>query len=113
MEVNKILTADVLDIIFDNRNKEYGAYELRKTYNKRMVTALVMVAAIFVLLFLGSVIANKISNSNNKKEMVVQDVQLQEIKQEEKKNEPPPPPPPPKPEPPKVEMAKFTPPKVV
>ena len=44
--------------------------------------------------------------------MVVQDVQLEEIK-EEKKNEPPPPPPPPKPEPPKVEIAKFTPPKIV
>ena len=42
---------------------------------------------------------------------MVQDVQLEEIK-EEKKNEPPPPPPPPK-EPPKVEMAKFTPPKIV
>ena len=36
MEINKILTADILDIIFDGRNKEYGAYELRKTYNKRI-----------------------------------------------------------------------------
>ena len=42
---------------------------------------------------------------------MVQDVQLEDIK-EEKKNEPPPPPPPQR-EPPKVEMAKFTPPKIV
>ncbi len=38
MEVNKILNADILDIIFEGRNKEYGAYDLRKTYNKRLVT---------------------------------------------------------------------------
>ena len=43
--------------------------------------------------------------------MVVEDVQLEDVK-EEKKDEPPPPPPP-KVEPPKVEMAKFTPPKIV
>lgn len=31
MEPNKILGADILDIVFENRNKEYGAYELRKS----------------------------------------------------------------------------------
>ena len=36
MEANKILNSDVLDILFEGRNKEYGAYELRKFYNKRM-----------------------------------------------------------------------------
>ena len=30
----KFLHADILDIIFEGRNKEYGAYELRKTYNR-------------------------------------------------------------------------------
>ena len=30
MEQGKILTADVLDIIFEGRNKDYGAYDLRK-----------------------------------------------------------------------------------
>ncbi|TAG11863.1 MAG: energy transducer TonB, partial [Sphingobacteriia bacterium] len=29
MDVNKIMTADVLDLIFDGKNKEYGAYDLR------------------------------------------------------------------------------------
>jgi len=42
MEINKILTADVLDIIFDGRNKTYGAYDLRKTYNKRLRTAMLV-----------------------------------------------------------------------
>ena len=112
MEINKILNADLLDIIFEGRNKDYGAYELRKTYNKRLYTALIAMVVFIALLFIGYLVANKISESDST-EMVVQDVQLEEIKQEEKKDEPPPPPPPPKPEPPKVEMAKFTPPKIV
>ena len=112
MEANKILNADILDIIFEGRNKEYGAYELRKTYSKRMIFALIGTAVLFSLIFIGYVVANKISETDTK-DMVVQDVQLEEIKKEEPKNEPPPPPPPPKQEPPKVEMAKFTPPKIV
>jgi hypothetical protein len=36
MDANKILNADILDLIFEDRNKEYGAYDLRKTYNKRI-----------------------------------------------------------------------------
>lgn len=111
MEVNKILTADILDIIFEGRNKEYGAYELRKSYNKRLTIALMGMALLCILLFGGYFLANTIS-SGAKQEMVVQDVQLEDIK-EEKRNEPPPPPPPKPPEPPKVEMAKFTPPKIV
>jgi protein TonB len=113
MEINKILSADVLDIIFEGRNKEYGAYQLRKTYNKRLMTALIVTAAIIVLSFGGYILSNLFNSDDSKKDMVVQDVQLEEIKQEEKKEEPPPPPPPKPPEPPKVEMAKFTPPKIV
>ena len=113
MEINKILSADVLDIIFEGRNKEYGAYQLRKTYNKRLLTALVVTASIILLSFGGYVLSNLFNQEDEKKDMVVQDVQLEEIKQEEKKEEPPPPPPPKPPEPPKVEMAKFTPPKIV
>jgi len=112
MDVNKILTADILDIIFEGRNKEYGAYDLRKTYNKRILLAIAIVMALALLIFVGSLLANS-AGANKKNKLDVQDVQLEEVK-EEKKNEPPPPPPPPKmPEPPKVEIAKFTPPKIV
>lgn len=112
MDSNKILSADILDIIFEGRNKEYGAYELRRTYNKRITIALVSMIVICLLVFLTSVLAS--DNDKEKNKIVVQDVQLEDIKkQEEKKPEPPPPPPPPKQEPPKVEIAKFTPPKIV
>jgi protein TonB len=113
MEINKILSADVLDIIFEGRNKEYGAYQLRKTYNKRLLTALIVTASVVLLSFGGYVLSSFLGPEDDKKDMVVQDVQLEEIKQEEKKEEPPPPPPPKPPDPPKVEMAKFTPPKIV
>ena len=112
MESNKILQADFLDIIFEGRNKEYGAYELRKSYNKRITRALVAMIGICLLVFLTALLAN--DNDADKNKIIVQDVQLEDIKkQEEKKPEPPPPPPPPKPEPPKVEIAKFTPPQIV
>lgn len=111
MDINKIKDADFLDILFENRNKEYGAYELRKTYNRRIVTAIVGMIAVCLLFLLSQILANRSGDDKNK--IVVQDVQLEDIKTEEKKPEPPPPPPPPKPEPPKVEITKFTPPKIV
>ncbi|MBS1974458.1 MAG: hypothetical protein JST13_08905, partial [Bacteroidetes bacterium] len=40
MQPEMILQADVLDIIFDNRNKEYGAYELRCHYERRLKKSL-------------------------------------------------------------------------
>lgn len=42
MDTNKILTADVLDIVFEGRNKSYGAYYLRKTYSSRLKHALLI-----------------------------------------------------------------------
>ncbi len=110
MEINKILTADVLDIIFDGRNKQYGAYELRKTYNRRLRIAMLVTASVSLLLVAGFLVSN-IKNSGKKVAMVVQDVQLEDVHEEKK--DLPPPIPPPKVEPPKVEMAKFTPPKIV
>lgn len=110
MEANKILSADLLDIIFEGKNKDYGAYDLRKTYNRRIFRALVITAAIALLALLGSVLASSVKGSGKKKNKVTE-VNLADIKQEEKKIEPPPPPPP-KQEPPKVEMKQFTPPVV-
>ncbi|MEO8174051.1 MAG: energy transducer TonB [Sediminibacterium sp.] len=110
MDINKIQSADILDILFDGRNKEYGAYQLRKTYNKRIRNSMIGMTLLCVLLLLGSIIAN--STSATKTEVVVNDVNLEKV-DETKKPEPPPPPPPPKQEPPKVEITKFTPPKIV
>ena len=40
MDTNKILQSDVLDLLFEGRNKEYGAYELRSNYSKRLLMSL-------------------------------------------------------------------------
>lgn len=111
MDINKLQTADILDIIFDGRNKEYGAYDLRKTYNRRLTYALGAMLLLCLLMLVISVIAN--SAGKEKTQVMVQDISLENMKTEEKKPEPPPPPPPPKQEPPKVEITKFTPPKIV
>lgn len=111
MDVNKILSADVLDIVFEGRNKEYGAYELRKTYNKRMTYALIGAILICALFLVSNLVSG--NGKKGKTELIVQDVSLENVQQEEKRPEPPPPPPPPKQEPPKVEITKFTPPKIV
>jgi protein TonB len=52
MEMGKILSADVLDIIFDQRNKEYGAYDLRKNYQRRLTKSLVTMSLIVALLLI-------------------------------------------------------------
>ena len=111
MEANKILKSDILDILFEGRNKDYGAYDLRKTYNKRIKIALASTVIIIVLVFVGSAIADKLAASKNVKE-----IQTKDLVMETAPNEPPPPPPPPPPKlppPPPIATIAFTPPKIV
>lgn len=88
MEANKILSADVLDIIFEDRNKDYGAYDLRKSYNRRITKALIITASIALLALLGSFLASAMKDSDDKK-IKTNEMTIQDIKQEDK---PPPPP---------------------
>lgn len=55
MIASQILHADLLDIIFENRNKAYGAYALRKIYDQQIAKALgfvffLMAAFTFIVL---------------------------------------------------------------
>ena len=52
MDVNQVKTAPILDIIFDGKNKAYGAYDLRNTYPERIKRA--MGLGIFLVLMLHS-----------------------------------------------------------
>jgi protein TonB len=111
MDAKQILNADFLDILFEGRNKEYGAYELRKTYNKRIITGIIVMLVFTALFLLLTVLGN--STKKAKAQIFVQDVSLANVTDKPKEPPPPPPPPPPKVEPPKVEITKFTPPKIV
>lgn len=50
MDAQTISNADYLDILFDNRNKLYGGYALRKTQDKRMAQSLLIILS-FALAF--------------------------------------------------------------
>lgn len=78
METNSILSANILDILFDGRNKEYGAYELRKTYPKRIGKSLV-VTAVAIILFAIAVAWKKAGNTHIRKPVDVE-VNLSEIR---------------------------------
>lgn len=112
MEANKILSSDLLDLVFEGRNKEYGAYELRRRYNKRITLALIITGSVALLALIGSIIASEFKPSDDGK-LDIKEVTLQKVEQQEEPKELPPPPPPKPPDPPKIEMKQFTPPKIV
>jgi protein TonB len=91
MTNKQILQADMLDILFEHRNKLYGAYALRKTYSSRLYIALGASLALVFSFLLMSFIKNKNdegSNRNSKDEMFV--VKTYEIPKEEPKEPDPP-----------------------
>ena len=115
MEANKILKTDFLDLLFEGRNKNYGAYELRRSYNKRLWLALGGTLIGFALIAGIVILKNQLKPKETQEEFKMAEVTIQQIEQE-KPDEPPPPPPPPPPKaapPPKIEMKAFTPPKIV
>ncbi|HTE25001.1 energy transducer TonB [Flavitalea sp.] len=59
MEISKILTADILDIVFEGKNKEYGAYELRKSYAGRLRLAITVTGSIVLLCVAGFLFADQ------------------------------------------------------
>ncbi|MGG9963343.1 energy transducer TonB [Ferruginibacter sp. SUN106] len=112
MDTNKILNADVLDIIFDGKNKNYGAYALRKSYNKRLVKALAVTGLVALLFFFSSVFANIIGKNKNEAIDVV-DTRMAELKKDPPPPVMPPPPPPQATPPPPLNQVRFTPPVIV
>lgn len=84
MEKKDILAADFLDLLFEGRNKAYGAYDLRKTYNKRITYALGGTTLVCMLFIAGSIWAH--AKKKNKAELMVEAVvELKNIKTEDPK----------------------------
>lgn len=110
MEISKILTADVLDIIFEGKNKEYGAYELRKTYSKRLTTSLSVMGALVLLLIAGYVFGMNRKSEVLAKDYVIPVTELADVKPPVEPEELPPPP---KQKPPEVATIQSTPPLIV
>jgi periplasmic protein TonB len=87
MTSEKILSADLLELVFDGRNKTYGAYELRKTYNTRITKAMLITSGIIVLAF-GIALARPVKESDNQLYKLTTVIELEKIV-----NDPIPPPP--------------------
>lgn len=97
MKTELIMKSDVLDIIFENRNKAYGAYTLRKFYDNRLLKSIAVMMGVVVVLSAFTFIPKK--GPSDKLAYDVIDNELATIKPEVKPVEPV------KPEPPKVEQA--------
>jgi len=110
METNTILESDVLDIIFDGRNKQYGAYQLRKSYNRRLGVALAVMFSICLLAVVGKVLAG---NEKKNPAMIIAGPVIDLADYKEKKQEPIHVEPPKPKELPKVEIKQFTAPKLI
>src|ERR1044072_550133 len=111
METKNILTADVLDILFDGRNKDYGAYDLRKTYNKRMTASITVMLS---FCFVSAVFAFAGKKEKAEDIYLEKDIELAAVEPPAPPVEPPPPPAPEPPAPPAhIEMKQFTPPVIV
>ncbi|RYD56186.1 MAG: energy transducer TonB [Sphingobacteriales bacterium] len=109
MDINKILNSDYLDILFEGRNKNYGGYELRKNYPKRVGRALMVLAAVGVFTAGYGIVSNIKPKESNKPVAIMKEVTLAEPPPIDPKK-PPPPPPPSEPPPPVKPTVKFTPP---
>ncbi len=83
MQTNNILSSSLIDLIFDGRNKEYGAYDLRITYPRRIKKAL-LCAAIITGLGFGSVVLANSAKKNNARYEISGEVDLIEVKDEKK-----------------------------
>ena len=105
-----ILRSQWLDLVFEGRNKKYGAYELRKENPKTSVRALFLGAFIFALALSTPLILEMIPNADDSKKTLDEKVVLVDMAKPVDPLLPPPPPPePPKP---KIDEVKFVAPKV-
>jgi protein TonB len=96
-----------LEIIFEGRNKEYGAYELRKNYSNRLnaslFTVLFIVSGIFLFSFSRERVQAPTSRIITTSEVTLQKIVVPEEKQAQKRQE----------QLPKIKTVKYTAPVIV
>jgi len=111
MAKEKIKAPAFDDIVFEIRNKEYGAYSLRKRYNRN-----VFISILIGIIILGTAVitpyinAKALENRQKRAERQVE-IKMENLDQPNEQVAPPPPPPPPPAE--AAQQAKYVPPVVV
>ncbi len=96
------------DIVFEGRNKEYGAYELRKINYRYALISLGIAIATYVLVVLLSQVEFKFLQNNNEEiDISVKSTQVELPEDVPDVEAPPPPPPPPPPEAPQIKFVEM------
>lgn len=86
MQANNIMNADMLDILFEHKNKAYGAYNLRRTYDKRLYAAMGVTFGVGLLFTITTLFAG---SGDKKVQLEVSGpIILAELEQPKKKEEP-------------------------
>ena len=104
-EENTYNTTPTLDeIVFENRNKAYGAYDLRTNYRSMLTKAFILGTLLFCIAAITPFVIMKIKQMQAKETTEVNANLIDILPEQEQiieqpKDEPPPPPPPPKEEP--------------
>jgi protein TonB len=106
-----IFKTNWIDMVFEGKNKSYGAYELRKENPKTTIKALIIGGIIFAaLMALPMINWSGLSAGDDEKVTMAEMANLPPPPPPVKPLVPPPPPPPPAP---KIDEVKFVPPKIV
>jgi protein TonB len=107
-----ILQKEWIDVIFKGRNKDYGAYEMRRTSPRSTLTALIIGGVFFIFVLSINTIVNAIEGFIPKATPKVKLTEIKLMPPPPPANIKKPPPPPPEPPKPKVDQVKFPPPVV-
>ena len=99
------------DIVFEVRNKEYGAYKLRKRYNRNVSIALLIGILILATAIITPYLNAKASENRSKRAERQVVVKMENLDQPNQQVAPPPPPPPPPTD--VVQQQRYVPPQVV
>ena len=83
------------DIVFEDRNKEYGAYRLRKRYNRNVTISLLIGILILATAIITPYLNAKASENKSKRAEKEVQIKMEKLDQPNEQAPPPPPPPPP------------------
>jgi protein TonB len=96
MDAAKIPGNDFLDILFEGRNKDYGAYALRSRYDRRVRNAVIGTASLVLVVMGGYVLNNTLmARDNINKPLALKDPVMINPIEDPVPEQPLPPPPPP------------------
>lgn len=112
MAKQKIDAPALLEIVFEKRNKEYGAYVLRRKYSRTLILAMIIGVVAFSTGVITPYLNAKAMEGRHEREERVVEIQMENLDQPTEAVAPPPPPPPPPAEE-AVQQSRYVPPVVV